>query len=41
MRRFVRLRDGRILGLNLGDWFLLVGGFIAAGVLAGLLGHLF
>jgi hypothetical protein len=40
MSPFIRPR-GRILGLDVGDWFLLVAGFILAGIVAGVLGRLF
>jgi hypothetical protein len=31
-RTFGRLREGRLLGLDLGDWFVLVGGSAVIGV---------
>jgi hypothetical protein len=41
MSRLIRPPAGRILGLDFGDWSLLVAGFILAGIVATVLGRLF
>jgi hypothetical protein len=39
MPRFIRAPQRRVLGFDLGDWSLLVAGFIVAGIVAGVLGR--